>query len=60
MLEGEQYSCEVEFEEMCITKVTWNIPETYVKEGKHFTVSYVTTDGKTGTLNVNGISMTFV
>ncbi|PVD27379.1 hypothetical protein C0Q70_12537 [Pomacea canaliculata] len=32
---------------MCITKVIWNIPETYVKEGKHFTVSYVTTDGKT-------------
>lgn len=45
---------------MCITKVTWNIPETYVKEGKHFTVSYVTTDGKTGTLNVNGISISFV
>ncbi|XP_025100860.1 uncharacterized protein LOC112568056 [Pomacea canaliculata] len=45
--QGGEYSCEVEFEEMCITKVIWNIPETYVKEGKHFTVSYVTTDGKT-------------
>ncbi|XP_025100858.1 uncharacterized protein LOC112568054 [Pomacea canaliculata] len=44
---GQDYSCNVELTEGCMTKVTCTIPEEYAREWRPFTISYQSKDGKT-------------
>ncbi|XP_025101321.1 uncharacterized protein LOC112568298 [Pomacea canaliculata] len=45
--QGQEYECEVEFTGKCITKVRSEIPEKYAQRKTPFTVSYVSSEGKT-------------